>query len=228
MNDKKASFLIELGDFKDQSKPPVEEKTLNYLRRIESIFQKFNGSTYHVLGNHDMDSISKKEFMALVKNTGVGKSAKHYAFSSRKLHFIVLDANYRADGTDYDRGHFDWRDTNIPDFELKWLDKELKSAKQPVVVFVHQPLDGEGNLYVKNAAQVRTILEKYRKVLAVFQGHNHAGDYNRINGIHYYTLKALVEGSGAENNSYAIVEVKKTGDILVTGYRKAISKKLFV
>ncbi|GAG06588.1 unnamed protein product, partial [marine sediment metagenome] len=42
-------------------------------------------------------------------------------------------------------------------------------------------------------------------------------------GIHYYTLKALVEGSGPENNSYATAEVHPDGSITITGYRKALS-----
>jgi hypothetical protein len=79
---------------------------------------------------------------------------------------------------------------------------------------------------VKNAAQVRQILKASGKVLAVFQGHHHSGSYNSIEGIHYYTLKATVEGRGSENNSYAIVEVNPDGSITVTGYRKAESKEL--
>ncbi len=228
MNDQKVDFLMELGDFKDMSFPVSKEKTLGYLRDIESIFQKFRGPTYHVLGNHDTDSISKNEFLAAIKNTGIARSSKYYSFSSGKIHFIVLDADYRADGSDYNSGNFDWKDTNVPAFEQAWLKQELKSSTRPIIVFIHQPLDGTGNLYVKNAAGIRSLLQKHKKVLAVFQGHNHAGDYNRIDGIHYYTLKALVEGSGLENNSYAIVDVKRNGNILVTGYRRAVSKKLLL
>ena len=58
-------------------------------------------------------------------------------------------------------------------------------------------------------------------MLAVFQGHHHEGRYSSIEGIHYYTLKAVVEGPGQENNSYATVEVQPNHDVIVTGYRKA-------
>jgi len=228
MNDRKVDFLVELGDFKDMSFPVSKEKTLGYLRAIEGVFRKFKGPTYHVLGNHDTDCLSKNEFLAAVTNTAIPKSSKYYAFSLNGIHFVALDADYRADGSDYDSGNFDWKDTNVPGAERAWLEHELASATLPVIVLIHQPLDGKGNLYVKNAADIRSLLQKHKKVLAVFQGHNHAGDYNRINGIHYYTLKALVEGSGPKNNSYAIVDVKRNGDILVTGYRRAVSKKLFL
>jgi alkaline phosphatase len=71
-----------------------------------------------------------------------------------------------------------------------------------VIVFVHQQLDCEGDLCVNNAGEVRQVLKRSRKKLAVFQGHNHSGHYSRLNGIHYYTLKAMVEGSGSHNNAY--------------------------
>ena len=57
MNDKKVDFLIELGDLKDQGEPATEEATLKYLSAIEKVFGQFNGPRYHVLGNHDIDSI---------------------------------------------------------------------------------------------------------------------------------------------------------------------------
>ena len=226
MNTQKVDFLIELGDFKDQDNPAVEQRTISYLQAVEKIFQQFNGPTYHVLGNHDEDSISKKQFLIHVENTNVDSGRSYYSFDLNGLHFVVLDANYKADGTDYDHGNFDWTDANVPPAELNWLRDDLTAARGPVIVFIHQLLDGIGNTYVNNAEDVRQILEQSGKVLAVFQGHHHPGSYSRIEGIHYYTLKALVEGPGPENNSYAIVEVRPDRSITVTGYRKAVSKQL--
>ncbi len=227
MNNQKVDFLIELGDLKDESKPATEAGTLKFLQRIEAVFGRFKGPRYHVLGNHDVDSISKEQFLDLVENTGIGKERSYYSFDSKGAHFVVLDADYTANGTDYDHGNFNWRDTNIPDHELKWLGKDLAATSKPVIVFVHQQLDETGAYHsVKNGVAVRRVLEKSGRVLAVFQGHNHGGAYSHIEGIHYYTLKALVEGSGAENNSYAIVEVLGNHDVVVTGYRKAVGKTL--
>ena len=226
MNEQKVDFLIELGDFKDQDDPAVEERTISHLRSIEKVFRLFRGPTYHVLGNHDMDSISKEQFLENITNTNIQAESAYYSFDSRGIHFVVLDANYRTDGTAYDRGNFKWTDTHIPDIQLDWLRQDLTAASLPVIVFVHQLLDGEGNLYVDNAGDVRNILQTSGKVLAVFQGHKHDGDYNNIEGIHYYTLKAMVIGSGVENNSYATVEVLADNDIIVTGYRKALSREL--
>ncbi|MHC4230400.1 MAG: metallophosphoesterase [Planctomycetota bacterium] len=226
MNAEKVDFLIELGDFKDQDRPPAEQKTLSYLHATEQVFQEFNGPTYHVLGNHDLDSISKTQFLSRVENTNIESSRSYYSFDVNDLHCVVLDANYKTDGGDYDHGNFDWTDANIPPKELDWLRQDLDAAREHVIVFMHQLLDGTGSVYVKNAPDVRQILEASGKVLAVFQGHHHAGSYSNIAGIHYYTLKALVEGTGPENNSYAIAEVSPDGNVAITGYRRAISKRL--
>ncbi len=224
MNKEKVDFLAELGDFKDENVPSFEDKTLVYLREIEAVFSKFKNPRYHVLGNHDMDSISKQQFLENIKNTGIEEDKKYYSFNKKGVHFIVLDANYNSDGTDYNRGNFDWTDANIPQAELDWLRADLDAANGNVIVMIHQLLDGSGTEYVKNAVDIRQILEQSGKVIAVLQGHFHQGSYSLIKGIHYYTLKAMVEGPGPQNNSYAIVEIHSDLSITITGYRNAVSK----
>ncbi len=226
MNAWKPDFLIELGDFKDQNKPAVEAETLDYLRTIEKVYQRFEGPTYHVLGNHDMDSISKRQFLCNVTNTGIDPSKSYYSFDVGKVHFVVLDANFRPDGIDYDRGNFNWKEPYVPQAELDWLEGDLRSTRGPAVVFTHQLLDGRGAVYIENAEQVREILESSHKVVAVFQGHHHAGSYSLVNGIHYYTLKALVEGPAPKNNSFAIADIHPDLSITVTGFKNAESAHL--
>jgi predicted phosphodiesterase len=226
MNAQKVDFLVELGDFKDQDSPPVEQKTISYLRAVESVFRGFDGPTYHVLGNHDADSLSKVQFLANIENTGIDPGRSYYSFDFNGVHFIVLDDNYKSDGADYGHGDFDWTDANIPPAELQWLRQDIAASRGAIIVLIHQLLDGTGSHYVKNADEVRQILEQSGRVLAVFQGHYHDGGYSLIEGIHYYTLKAVVEGPGPENNSYAIVEVRPDMSITVTGYRKAVDKQL--
>lgn len=223
MNAQKVEFLIELGDFKDQNTPPVEEKTIAYLRSIEESFQKFNGPTYHVLGNHDMDSISKQQFLNNITNNDIPAGSSYYSFDCKGVHFIILDANFLADGTAYDHGNYQWNETYVSEAELDWLKKDLAATELPTIVFTHQQLGGLGMTDIQNAEAVRTVLQESGKVLAGFDGHNHAGGHNVIEGIHHYTLKAMVDGSGEENSSYAVVEITPDKNIIVTGYRKAVS-----
>jgi hypothetical protein len=227
MNAEKVNFLIALGDFKDEGRPPVESRTLSYLQEVEAVFRRFRGPRFHVLGNHDVDSISKQQFLTHVENAGVDPGRSYYSFDFRDVHFIVLDANYTADGTDYDHGNFDWTDANIPAHERDWLKRDLAAGTGRAVLFVHQRLDGAGAVFVKNASEVRRILEASGRVPAVFQGHHHEGGYRCIDGIHYYTLRAMVEGHGPDNSSYAIVEIRQpNGNVIVTGYRTAPSMEL--
>ncbi len=226
MNREGVDALVELGDFKDQDNPVVETNTLEYLRTIETAFRRFHGPCFHVLGNHDMDSISKEQFQSIAANTGIPAEKTWYSFDVGGVHGVVLDANFSDDGTAHDHGRFKWTEAFIPRDQLVWLQADLKATKLPVVVFVHQRLDGDGNHYVNNSLQVRSVLERSGRVLAVFQGHDHPGGHSHINGIHYYTLKAVVDNSGPENSAYAIAEVAANGDIAVTGYRRAVSMQL--
>ena len=226
MNAKKVDFLAELGDFKDQCRPHTKESTIANLRAIEKAFARFKGPRYHALGNHDEDSISKAQFLANTENTKIPRDATHYSFDAGGVHFVVLDACYKSDGKDYDSGNFNWTDANVPKAQLEWLAKDIAAGASPVIVFVHQQLDGKGPHTIRNAPEVRKVLGESGRVLAVFQGHNHAGGCSRIEGIHYYTLKAMVEGSGEASSSYALVEVAPNLDITVTGYRRAVSKRL--
>lgn len=52
------------------------------------------------------------------------------------------------------------------------------------------------------------------------------GSMTDIEGIHYYTLRAMVDGAGEQNNSYAIVDVHADNSLVVTGYRRAVSKEM--
>jgi hypothetical protein len=226
MNAQHVDFLIEIGDFKDQDPHPSEATSLKYLDKIESIFRTFNGPIYHALGNHDMDSLSKVQVLSRIRNTGLEPARAYYSFDVKGTHLVVLDANYKTGGAEYDRGNFTWNDANIPAQELEWLKKDLADAKGPVIAFVHQMLDGVRQETVRNAAEVRTILEASNKVVAVFQGHLHSGAYSQIAGIHYYTLPGVIEGDGPANNSYAIVQVQADGSLTITGYHKAPSRDL--
>ena len=206
-------FVVELGDLIDAA--DSVETELKYLKRIDKEFSALAKDRHYVLGNHCVDTLTKKEFL-----DAVGQKAAHYSFDRGGVHFVVLDACFRGDGKPYERKNFKWTDSNIPADQVDWLKEDLKATNKPVVVFAHQRLDVANDYAVKNAADVRKVLEDSKKVLAVFQGHSHKNDYKEIGGIHYCTLVAMIEGSGAENNGYSVIDVDPDGTVTVTGFRK--------
>lgn len=220
-------FVIETGDLKDQCEAPSHRETLMYLIEAEYLFAQYNGPRYHVFGNHDLDDLSKSEFQSVTSNFGIPRDQSYYWFETCGYRFVVLDACFMANGADYNANNFAWNDTSIPPKELTWLSQTLKSSTLPVLVFVHQPLDGAAKRFVSNSAQVRKVLERSHKVIAVFQGHIHKGGYRNINGIHYITLQSLVDGHGAHNSSYALVDLSPT-QLTLYGFRRAQSLQLTI
>lgn len=219
-NEDKPDFVVELGDLIDQAK--TVEQEIAWLDEIEKVFAKVTSPRHYVLGNHCVATLTKEEFTA---HTGAAKIS-HYSFDHGDVHFVILDACYRFDGEPYGRSNADWTDANIPPAELAWLREDLTSTTHPVVVFAHQRLDDADKHSVKNAAEVRAVLEASGRVSAVLQGHSHKNAYQQMNGIHYVTLAALIEGSGDENNSYGLMEVMNDGALRIKGFRKMETREL--
>ena len=206
-------FVVELGDFIDAADSVDDEK--RFLDRIQREFSSLPGEQHYVLGNHCVHTLTKEEFLA-----GIGRENSWYSFDEGGFHFVVLDSCFRSDGQPYGRKNFEWTDPNIPAAQVEWLNADLKEATEPTIVFAHQRLDVSNHYGVNNAAEVRAILEQSERVLAVFQGHSHRNDHNEIAGIHYCTMVAMVEGSGAESNGYSSMDLFDDGMIRITGYRK--------
>lgn len=209
----KPDFVVELGDLIDAASSVATEQ--GYLKRVNKEFSAVSKDRHYVLGNHCVDMLTKEEFLG-----GVGQKKAHYSFDRGGVHFVVLDACFTSGGMPYGRKNSKWNDANVPAEEVDWLKDDLKATGKKVVVFAHQRLDVANDYGVRNAAEVRRALEGSGKVRAVFQGHSHKNDYKDIAGIHYCTLVAMVEGSGAENSGYSVAEVRPDGTITLTGFRK--------
>lgn len=220
LNAERPDFVVELGDLIDKAVSVEEE--ISWLKRIEAVFAETKAPRHYVLGNHCVATLTKTEF---AEHTAAARTP-HYSFDQAGFHFVILDACYTADGTPYQRDNFDWKDANVPPDESEWLREDLARAKHPVIVFAHQRLDEKGPHSVRNAPAVREILEHPSKVLAVFQGHSHANDYQQIAGIHYCTLVAMVEGSGADNSGYALLDVMPDSSLRLHGFRRQQSREI--
>ncbi len=212
------NFLVELGDLIDAA--DSVETELTYLATINREFTAIGNDRIYVLGNHCVDTLKKQEFLE-----AVGQEKSYFAFDRDGVHCIVLDGCFRSDGEPYQRKNFKWDDANIPAVELEWLRDNLAATTKPTIIFAHQRLDVTKSHSVKNHAEVRHVLEASGKVLAVFQGHSHSNDLQELNGIHYCTFVAMVEGAEAASNGYSLVCVQADGTIQVTGFRRQQSHR---
>ena len=217
-NRRKVAFVAELGDFVDAG--PNKADDLRFLHAIREVFGELKADRHYVLGNHCLTRLTKTEFLA---NCGARIKRSHYSFDQGPLHFVVLDANFKQDGAPYAEGNFGWTNTWIHEPQQRWLAEDLqKAGDKPTVVLVHQNLDKEKDAHgVKSGPAVRRVLEKAGNVAAVFQGHMHRGGFQKLAGIPYHTLPAMVERPGLKNNAYAVVTIDKSGKTKIEPFGRA-------
>lgn len=212
--------VINLGDFIDKAEDKRTE--LENLSVIRGVFERFQGSRHFVIGNHDVATLSKSEFLA---NCGTAIEKPYYAFDYHGVRCVILDSNCHEDGRDFFEGNFEWDNAWISDSQIAWLSNELSSVHdQKVLVFCHGNLDGRlwhGQLdphVVKNANDVRVLLEDSGVVRAVIQGHYHTGLTVVVGGVPYIGLRAMVVGQGLEQNAYSILSVFGDGRLELEGF----------
>lgn len=211
-------FTLQNGDLIDGATRAEE-----YVKRMRGVWAGSKIPHYNVLGNHDTETLSKPQFLE-----AVGAPASFFSFEQGGIHFVILDACFRQDNVSYEPGKYDWKDTTVPPAQLEWLRADLAGTQKPAVVFVHHRIDlPVGNVYAPaSSPQIREILEASGKVRGVFQGHSHENAYSLINGIHYCTLRALVEGMGKASNAFSILNVYADGTLRLDGFFRQQSHAL--
>ncbi len=176
MNEAKADFVCQLGDF-------CQPRTRN--QGFLENWKRFNGCQCHVIGNHEMDGGFTREQVVEF----FGMPAKHYSFDKNGVHIIVLDGN---DPGGKQKGYNRYVSTE----QLNWISGDLRSTLLPTIVFIHQALDDAPGAGIENSEEVRKVLEEAKietgqqKVVACFCGHHHDDQAREINGIHYIRINS--------------------------------------
>jgi UDP-2,3-diacylglucosamine pyrophosphatase LpxH len=208
LNQSGAGELLVMGDLVNGKS---EFSTRRLLREVAALCETFKGPIRYMHGNHDLDHISKAEFYhALDQTDGVSR----FHFETGGYTIICMDGNFSPDGSEYDRGNFQWEESFVPDEELDWLRSRLAASLLPVVLVCHQRIDCDGKYAVRNAAAVREVITLSGKVKAVFQGHRHEDDLKQIDGTSYYTLGAHTDEAGP-----AVVTLHDKGVRLIRDFR---------
>ncbi len=204
-------YVIHLGDFIDRD--------FESFAVVKPIYNTLKMPGYHVLGNHDFsvaDSLKNQIPEVL------GMPSRYYDFTVKGWRFIVLDGNdvsfhaYPDDSKAYQGvvEYYKSHQLTAPQWngavgaeQIAWLRDQLEIAitrKESVVLYCHFPVypDNMHNLW--NAKEMVDLLDQYACVVAYINGHNHEGNYAVKDGVHYLTLKGMVD---TEETSYATMQV---------------------
>lgn len=207
------AYTVHLGDFIDRDFESFDV--------VAPIYESLNCDSYHVLGNHDY-SVSDEHKADVPRRLGM--PSNYYDFTVEDWRFVVLDGNdvslhahvegspAHASAAEYHREHAPkaptWNGALGSD-QLAWLEAKLDEAcdaQQRVVLYCHFPVFPENVHNLWNAAVVLELIDDHPCVKAYLNGHNHAGNYAERHGVHFLTLKGMVD---TQQTSYAVVEVQK-------------------
>ncbi len=192
-------LILCMGDLVDPEE--THEAEIFHLKTAFTLFQSTEAPFLLVPGNHDYHVFGAGEMEELV-----GFRIPPYRIDVGGVRLIILDANYRSNGRRYDIAGVEWRDTNLPQEQLDFLQGALHTSSLPCVVAVHEVLDPtvRQDHVIRNAEAARSIIRKNGKVRLVLQGHYHAGADSLINGIPYLTVPAMCEGT---ENHFLILDL---------------------
>lgn len=223
------AYVIHLGDFIDRD--------FDSYRVVKPLYNSIKAPHYHVLGNHDFSVADS------LKNTIpsiLDMPSRYYSFDHANWRFIVLDGNdlsfhaYIQGSSNYQKSAQFYEENGITspkwngaisEEQFIWLsntldDAELKNLN--VMLYCHFPIFPENIHNLWNASKLLQLLGSYQCVKAYVNGHNHEGNYDTMTGVHYLTLKGMVD---TEETSYAIFHISEN-QIAVEGFGREVDRVL--
>ena len=223
------SFVVHLGDFIDRDFESFD--------KVVPIYNQLKAPHYHVLGNHDFSVADDKKALVPAK---LGLKQRYYEFARKGWRFIAIDGNDVSlyawpKGDPRTKAAAEYYKSLKPrppswngalgDEQLKWIEAKLQAAtkaKERVMLFCHFPVYPKNGHNLWNAAALTDLLARYPCVAAYVNGHNHAGNYGQSDGIHYLTLKGMVD---TEQSSYSVIEVY-ADRLVVKGFGRETEREL--
>lgn len=216
INSADVSFTVHLGDLIDRDRASFEP--------VLAAWHEIRGPRHHLLGNHDFARDADPDEIATI----LGMPGRYHSFVTQGVRFVALDTNdVSTYGNRPGSAHADLAARWIEEIvaaggpngqtwnggvgaeQLAWLQSELDAAAtagERVIVLGHCPIVGTNPHNALNAAEILAVLEATPHVIAYLNGHDHAGRYEHVNGIHHLNLHGMVEHP-APDTAYAIITV---------------------
>jgi len=203
-------LLVNLGDL---IRSENREKDLKSYSKLLSYFNQLQSPVLHLLGNHELKTMSEKE----LENVWLKEGLQQESFGSKKMggfNFIWLGLELNPN---------DQAICVLPTKQLNWLKDELQKIDLPTLIFSHCPLDDQdltGNffyeakdnrskkaLFLENQESVRDIVAAFPHVKAVIQAHLHYFNVKLIYTVPYITCPAMADHICCPNVSGNIPEI---------------------
>lgn len=210
-NTRKIDAVIELGDRINNAS---HEQDFANLQSVGSILKKLHSPWHSVLGNHDIQYLSKAENKEIL-----GLPANYYSKQIMDFSCIFLDT------ADPIWGHCGG---SVSKKQLEWLESELMKDARPKLVFGHHPIikqnqtgnpffvDIPGEDTLANNDEIRSIMKKGRNVVAYCNGHVHWFYCGKDGNIPYLSIPSLLESYPEKENApgrFALAEISIDGSM---------------
>lgn len=234
LNKEDLDFVVTLGD--------IIDRHVDAYNHILPLYQKVETDNWFVLGNHEYDV--GKDYVQTVPMF-LGMKDRYYSFLENGVRFITTDGNdLSMYATPKDTPRRDEAEAmyealvaadavnaktwngGVSSEQFAWLKAELDAAQDAgelVVVFNHFPAAPDNNHNLWNYKDMQAMLGQYDNVMAYFNGHNHAGNYGAVDGVHYVTVEGMLET--ADTTAYAVIEVY-ADRVEMKGFGRASNRSL--
>lgn len=191
-------FIATLGNTIDGKADA--EKSACLLNSILNAFDRT--ASIHALRGVRESVIPKDEFMRIAEYT-----MRYRAFDVSDYRCIFLDAVSDDNGGFY-----------IDDEQFGWISRLLGKSHRPAIIFTHIPLavspDETSVKTIKNADELRSLIEKSNKVALVVQAAGSSPAHFISHGVPYITLSAM---SASDDVSFSLISVSSKG-VSVNGF----------
>lgn len=189
-NDFVPNFIVINGDVIEGTNTSFE-KGMAELSQVKKLFDRTSLEKYWVVGNHDLRSVNKKQFMQSLEIDYISK-----AFEVGNYKIIILDSNFKPDDSDIVPGKYHTRG-HISKKQIEFLKKELGNTDKKTIVFLHHApfwnIEGRSNNGLPdNAKELQKVFSE-KKTFAVFSGHIEDLFLQTIDGVKYFVSPGIVK-----------------------------------
>jgi Icc protein len=179
-------LVVNLGDVVEDESPELD---LARYREFMALLGGLPCPVLHVAGNHESVHLSDTALATLWNRP----EPLYYWQDAGPVRFIVLRTVQHR------------RSIELPERQIAWLGDVLAASNRPVVLLMHHPISEQqvsGNPWfekqpalcrVSNRRDVRAVIGRSNRVIAVFNGHVHWNHLDVIDGIPYITVQSLIE-----------------------------------